>query len=56
MPVDWGSITPRTAVAAMAASSALPPARRISTAVSVASGTEVAAIAVAAYTGLRPGA
>jgi len=44
MPVDCGSITHSTAQAAMAASSALPPARSTSSAVRVASGIDVAAI------------
>ena len=45
MPVDCGSITPSTATAATAASSALPPARSTSSAVNVAAGMEVAAMA-----------
>ena len=44
MPVDCGSITPSTATAATAASSALPPARSTSSAVSVAAGMLVAAM------------
>jgi len=48
MPVDIGSTTQRTATAATAASSALPPARSTSSAVSVAAGTEVAAMPFAA--------
>ena len=39
-----GSVTPSTALAAMAASTALPPALRISMAASVASGWLVAAM------------
>ena len=42
-PVDIGSTTPCTAQAAIAASTALPPCLRISTAVIVASGCDVAA-------------
>ena len=45
MPVDCGSITPSTAAAATAASMALPPARSTSSAVRVAAGMEVAAMA-----------
>ena len=55
MPVDCGSITHSTAQAATAASSALPPARSTSSAVSVAAGIDVAAMPCVAYTGLRPG-
>ena len=44
MPVECGSTTQRTAQAAMAASIALPPWRRMSMAVSVAAGIEVAAM------------
>ena len=44
MPVDCGSITHSTAQAATAASSALPPSRSTSSAVSVAAGIEVAAM------------
>ena len=44
MPVDCGSITPSTAMAATAASSALPPSRSTSKATSVAAGTAVAAM------------
>ncbi len=44
MPVDCGSITHCTAIAAIAASSALPPARSTSSAASVAAGIEVAAM------------
>jgi len=47
-PVDCGSATAWTAAAATAASTALPPARRISTAAKVAAGCEVAAIPSAA--------
>src|SRR5664279_2299221 len=55
MPVLCGSMTPSTAVAATAASTALPPARSTSMAVSVASGWEVAAMPSLAITGERPG-
>src|SRR5664279_3536091 len=55
MPVLCGSITPSTAVAATAASTALPPARSTSMAVSVANGCEVAAMPSLAITGERPG-
>src|SRR5471032_3161732 len=55
MPVLCGSTTPSTAVAATAASTALPPARNVSMAVRVASGCEVAAIPSLAMTGERPG-
>ena len=44
MPVDCGSITHNTAAAATAASSALPPLRSTSSAVSVAAGMDVAAM------------
>jgi hypothetical protein len=44
MPVECGSITPSTATAATAASTALPPARSTSMAASVAAGIEVAAM------------
>src|ERR1700674_4206378 len=55
MPVMCGSRTPSCAVAVTAASAALPPARRVSIAASVASGCEVAAIASQLKTGERPG-
>jgi len=55
MPVDCGSTTACTAAAHTAASIALPPDRSMSTAASVASGCEVAAIASVARTGDRPG-
>ena len=45
MPVICGSTTHSTATAATAASAALPPERITSSAASVASGCEVAAIA-----------
>jgi hypothetical protein len=48
MPVMAGSTTPCTATAAMAASTALPPAFRISMAASEARGCEVATAAFAA--------
>jgi hypothetical protein len=44
MPVIAGSTTHCTATAATAASTALPPARRTSSATSVANGCEVAAM------------
>jgi hypothetical protein len=55
MPVICGSTTHSTATVAMAASTALPPWRRISMAVRVAAGWEVAHIARRPYTGERPG-
>src|SRR6476619_5953647 len=55
MPVMCGSITHSTATAVTAASTALPPARSTSTAASVASGCEVAAMPSLAITGERPG-
>ena len=55
MPVDCGSITHCTATAAIAASSALPPARSTSSAAIVAAGIEVAAMPCVAKAGLRPG-
>ena len=55
MPVDCGSTTARTAAAVTAASMALPPARKVSTAAAVANGCDVAAIASVARTGERPG-
>ena len=55
IPVMAGSTTPRTAAAVMAASMALPPLRIISTAARVASGCEVAHMALRAMTGERPG-
>ena len=45
MPVICGSTTASTAAVAMAASTALPPALRVSTAVRLAAGWEVAHIA-----------
>src|SRR5579872_4377920 len=54
MPVDCGSITPNSAHAATAASTAVPPARITSIAVSAARGCEVAAIAFWAWTVDRP--
>src|SRR5512139_244710 len=50
-----GSTTQSTATAATAASAALPPARKVSMAASVASGWEVAAMPWQAITGERPG-
>src|SRR5215467_5774933 len=55
MPVDCGSTTASTAAAATAASTALPPLRRVSMAVSVASGCDVAAAPSVARIGERPG-
>src|ERR1700686_4342428 len=55
MPVICGSTTHTTAPAPTAASAALPPARSASTAASVASGCEVAAMPSQAITGERPG-
>ena len=55
MPVICGSTTHSTATVAMAASTALPPWRSVSMAVSVAAGWEVAHIARRPYTGERPG-
>src|ERR1700704_6260092 len=54
MPVDCGSITPKRAHAATAASAAVPPARSTSIAVSAASGCDVATIAFWAWTVDRP--
>jgi hypothetical protein len=53
MPLPVGSIRPRAALAAMAASTALPPRRITSSAIWVASGCEVAAIASGAITSER---
>ena len=55
MPVMAGSTTHSTAVAQMAASTALPPLRSISMAASVAAGCDVAHMALRAMTGERPG-
>ena len=55
IPVDCGSTTHNTAAAATAASRALPPERSTSSAVSVATGIDVAAIPCVEITGLRPG-
>ena len=54
MPVDCGSITPSSAQAATAASTAVPPDFRTSIAVSAASGCDVATIAFWAWTVDRP--
>ena len=43
MPHEYGSVTPRTAAAATAASTALPPLRSVSIAASVPSTSTVAA-------------
>ncbi len=48
MPLPVGSISPSAALAAIAASTALPPAFIVSSAIWVASGCEVAAIACGA--------
>src|SRR5690554_6299351 len=53
MPLPVGSISPNAALAAIAASTAEPPAFITSSAIWVASGCEVAAIACGAYTSLR---
>ena len=53
MPLPVGSISPSAALAAIAASTAEPPAFITSNAIWVASGCEVAAIAFGAYTSLR---
>ena len=55
IPVICGSTTHSTATAVTAASTALPPARRVSTAARLASGCEVAVIPSQAMTGERPG-
>jgi hypothetical protein len=52
--VDIGSVTHRTAAAAIAASAALPPRSSIRSPVLVASGWLVATIALAATAGGRP--
>src|SRR5262245_17428897 len=53
-PVDIGSVTHRTAAAAMAASTALPPAANARSPACVARGWLVATIASLAYAGWRP--
>ena len=53
MPFSTGSIRPSTALAAIAASTALPPFFRISMAASEASGCSVAAMPCCASTGER---
>src|SRR4051812_5784065 len=55
MPVIAGSITDNVATAATAASAALPPARRMSTAARLAKGCAVAAMPPPAITVERPG-
>src|SRR3954468_19386349 len=55
MPVDCGSITPRMAKPATAASTAVPPSRSTSIAASDACGCEVATIALVAWTVDLPG-
>src|SRR3984893_5273284 len=54
MPVDCGSITPKSPQAATAASAAVPPERITSIAVSAASGCDVATMAFWAWTVDRP--
>src|ERR1700732_1914394 len=54
MPVDCGSITPKSAQAATAASAAVPPERITSMARSAASGCDVATMAFWAWTVDRP--
>ncbi len=55
MPVMCGSNTPSAATAATAASAAVPPARSVAIAISLASGWEVAAMPSQAITADRPG-
>ena len=55
MPVMAGSTTQRTAQAATAASTALPPAFNVSIAVRLARGCAVAHMACLATTAERPG-
>src|SRR5262249_15914326 len=55
MPVIGHSTTAKTAPVAIPASTGLPPWRRISIAVRLAAGCEVAHIARRPYTGERPG-
>ena len=55
MPVDCGSITLSNALPATAASTAVPPERSTSIAVSAAKGCDVATIASSAWTVDRPG-
>ena len=56
MPHEYGSVTPRTAAAATAASTALPPLRSVSIAASVPSTSTVAAAPrVPVAVGLLPG-
>src|SRR3977135_3782564 len=55
MPVMCGSSTPSAATAVTAASAAVPPARSVSSAATLASGCEVATIPSSANTGERPG-
>src|SRR6476659_1943026 len=54
MPVDCGSITASSALAATAASAAVPPARITSMATSAAAGCDVATMAFWAWTVERP--
>ena len=54
MPVDCGSITASSALAAIAASAAVPPARKVSIAASEACGCEVATMPFWAWTVERP--
>ena len=53
MPFSTGCISPMAALAAMAASTALPPFFRMSMAICVASGCSVAAMPCCASTGER---
>ena len=55
MPVICGSTTPSAATAVTAASAAVPPARNVAIAISLASGWEVAAMPSQAMTAERPG-
>jgi hypothetical protein len=55
IPFIIGATTPMTALAAMAASTALPPALRMSSAARVAAGWEVAAMPCSATETDRPG-
>ena len=53
IPLPVGSINPRAALAAIAASTAEPPCFKTSTAIEDASGCAVAAMPLTAITGLR---
>ncbi len=54
IPLTWGSTTPSIALAAIAASMAFPPARKISMPAWVLNGWEVQTIPFCAMTSLRP--